>query len=176
MHRVRLIAEYWPEIAHSPMGLLLVIGLSFALLLFKSTGYPLNIFETVPLLNGVSKIADVLLVLIPIAFIYTMTAVVFAYNTGRRTIDIPETIFFPCFVLPCIGLALAQLGLILYFATDTGVRLKGNSYFAASAAVTAAIVCLIWVEIFMSFAKVVSKTLQNQIQPLETPLPVPGAG
>ena len=106
-----------------------------------------------------TRLSDVLLVLIPIASSYVLMGFIFAYNVGRRSMDIPDAIFFPCFVLPGITLGVAQMGLLLYFAYDHGEMLIGQRYNAATASVETAIGALIWLEIFMSFARAVSKAI-----------------
>jgi ABC-type nickel/cobalt efflux system permease component RcnA len=149
----RSISVIAPAALYSLLSLLLTIFAPiFLLFLTLINEMPTGIFSPLDLFNSISKLDEVMLILIPLGFVYFLSGLMFSYKSSREG-QVPQGIFIGVFCTPFVAVFLAQIALFFFLFLRKGARLAGWELDVASVSIVAAITCFIWLDLFMSIAR-----------------------
>jgi hypothetical protein len=147
---IRVIA---PAALYSLLSLLLTIFAPiFLLFMTLINEMPIATFSPLDSFNSISKLDEVMLILIPLGFVYILSGLMFSYESSREG-QVPRGIFICVFCSPFVAVFLAEIALFCFLLLRKGARLAGWELDIASVSIVAAITCFIWLDLFMSIAR-----------------------
>jgi hypothetical protein len=145
------------DAAYSCMVLAFGIILPCALLT-ASIGQPVtHVVSVVPMMNNLRRISDVILVIMPLCIFYSLTGLMFAFDTGRAG-QISRGLFRGIFLIPLFAVALGQLPLYQYLFYYRDTQLLDEHYRIAQASIYLCVFAVIYLEMFMAFSRASERT------------------
>ena len=131
-------------------------------ILLMSIGHsPSDIPNAMRLINADHKMAELILIVLPLGVIYVLNGTEFAYRVGRSPIDLPIWLFRMAFVLPLGVMAVFQALLYHIILVLRDKVLDGEWYYYACSAIITSLVCILLMDVFMNiFRKIDLESLQ----------------
>jgi hypothetical protein len=151
-------AILFPNLFEAVLVLLLAILIPTIILLLYWDASVHLVMQILPFANEQQKLAEVILIIVPLASLYFATGFLFIYRTGRSGGVMGKYAFFVFFFLPVTGLLVSQP---ILFAFVVGKKahqvLEADDMFTVTVCLGSTVLFLLLIETYMSISSALTE-------------------